>query len=64
MIKPKEGEGTERVHPAQLTAVILLIASAPLMSIFAGPLTEYAMAAATQLHNFNSNINAVLTGAR
>ncbi|MCJ8320407.1 MAG: monovalent cation/H+ antiporter subunit D [Colwellia sp.] len=51
-----------RVHPAQLTALIILIACAPLMSIFAGPLSEYAIGAATQLHDFNSNIKLILLG--
>jgi multicomponent K+:H+ antiporter subunit D len=48
------------VHPAQFLALLILISAAPLMSIFAGPLSEYAIGAATQLHDFNSNINAIL----
>ncbi len=52
----------ERVHPAQLVALIILVSGAPLMSIFAGPLSEYALGAATQLHNFSYNINAILSG--
>ncbi|WP_159821093.1 monovalent cation/H+ antiporter subunit D [Colwellia sp. 20A7] len=52
----------ERVHPAQLAALIILVASAPLMSIFAGPLSEYAIGAATQLHDFSNNINIILPG--
>lgn len=54
----------EHVHPAQLMALIILISSAPLMSIFAGPLSEYAVGAATQLHDFNNNINIVLSGGQ
>lgn len=60
--KATEGVGQERVHPAQLTALLILIACAPLMSVFAGPLTEYAAEAATQLHDFNSNIAVILSG--
>jgi len=64
-----EGEGVQssepqRVHPAQLLAVIILVSGAPLMSVFAGPLSEYAIGAATQLHDFNSNINLILSGGQ
>ncbi|GHE85768.1 monovalent cation/H+ antiporter subunit D [Thalassotalea profundi] len=52
----------ERVQPAELAALLILIVSAPLMSIFAGPLSEYAIDAATQLHDFNNNINIILSG--
>lgn len=51
-----------RVHPAQVIALIILVCAAPLMSIFAGPLSEYATGAATQLHDFNNNINVILSG--
>jgi multicomponent K+:H+ antiporter subunit D len=50
------------VHPAQAVALIILVSASPLMTIFAGPLSEYAIDAATQLHNFNSNINLILSG--
>jgi multicomponent K+:H+ antiporter subunit D len=43
-------------------ALIILISGAPLMSVFAGPLSEYAIGAATQLHDFNNNINLILSG--
>jgi multicomponent K+:H+ antiporter subunit D len=64
-----EGEVTKsgeqhRVHPAQLAALIILISGAPLMSLFAGPLSEYAMGAATQLHDFNNNIKVILLGGQ
>jgi multicomponent K+:H+ antiporter subunit D len=66
---PIKGEATQdseskRVHPAQLAALIILISAAPLMSVFAGPLSEYAIGAATQLHDFNSNINLILSGGQ
>ena len=51
-----------RVHPAQLAALIILISGAPLMTIFAGPLSEYAIGAASQLHDFNNNIKIILSG--
>jgi multicomponent K+:H+ antiporter subunit D len=57
-----EMAGQERIHPAQLVALILLISGAPLMSVFAGPLSEYAVGAATQLHDFNHNIKVILLG--
>ena len=50
------------VHPAQLAALIILIASAPIISIFAGPMSEYAIGAASQLHDFNNQINVILSG--
>jgi len=64
-----EGEAIDnaeqyRVHPAQLAALIMLIASAPLLSLFAGPLSEYALGAASQLHDVNSNINLILMGGK
>lgn len=54
----------ERVHPLQLAALIILISGAPLMTVFAGPLSEYAIGAATQLHDFNNNINVILSGVK
>jgi multicomponent K+:H+ antiporter subunit D len=60
--KATESSKQERVHPAQLVALIILISGAPLMSVFAGPLSEYAIGAATQLHDFKNNINLILSG--
>jgi multicomponent K+:H+ antiporter subunit D len=54
----------ERVHPAELVALIILVAGAPLMSIFAGPLSEYAIGAASQLHDFKNNTNIILSGGQ
>lgn len=54
----------KRVHSTQLIALLILVAAAPLMSIFAGPLSEYAIEAATQLHDYHSNINVVLSGGQ
>lgn len=62
--KVTESAVKERVHPAQLVALIILISGAPLMSVFAGPLSDYAMGAATQLHDFNNNINLILSGGQ
>lgn len=62
--KVPESVGQERVHPAQLIALIILISASPLMSIFAGPLSEYAIGAATQLHDFNYNIKVILSGGQ
>ncbi|KGJ96386.1 monovalent cation/H+ antiporter subunit D [Colwellia psychrerythraea] len=53
-----------RVHPAQLMALLILICGAPLMSIFAGPLSEYAIGAASQLHDFDNNIKIILAGGQ
>jgi multicomponent K+:H+ antiporter subunit D len=62
--KPFASGEQKRVHPAQLIAVLLLIACAPLMSFFAGPLSEYATAAAIQLHDVNTNINLIIPGGQ
>lgn len=59
-----EGAENQRIHPAQLTALIVLIVSAPLLSIFAGSISEYAIGAATQLHDFNDNIHLILPGGQ
>lgn len=62
--KSTPGASQERVHPAQLAALLILISCAPLISIFGGPLSEYAMGAATQLHDYNSNIQIILHGGQ
>jgi multicomponent K+:H+ antiporter subunit D len=54
----------ERVQPVQFVALLMLISVAPLMSIFAGTLTEYAIGAATQLHDFNGHIELILPGGQ
>jgi len=53
-----------RVQPVQLISVIILLCGAPLMSVFAGPLSEYAFGAANQLHDFNNAINVILSGGQ
>lgn len=57
-------QSTEKAHPAQIIAILTLITCAPLMVIFAGPLTDYALSAADSLHDFSSMTNAVLKGAK
>lgn len=54
----------DRVHPAQLIALIILIVSTPLMSIFAGQLTDYSIGAASQLHDSYNNINLIIPGGQ
>lgn len=41
--------GAERAHPVQLLAILLLLLSAPLLTVFAGPATEYAQRAANDI---------------
>ncbi|ATD05572.1 MULTISPECIES: monovalent cation/H+ antiporter subunit D [Pseudoalteromonas] len=57
-------QSAEKAHPAQIIAILTLITCAPLMVIFAGPLTDYALSAADSLHDFSSMTNAVLKGAK
>ncbi|MDK1313010.1 monovalent cation/H+ antiporter subunit D [Pseudoalteromonas ardens] len=52
----------ERAHPAQVCAVMLLVLCTPLMVIFAGPLSEYALLAAQELHDFTGLLQDVLGG--
>ncbi|GAA6172998.1 monovalent cation/H+ antiporter subunit D [Colwellia sp. KU-HH00111] len=52
------------VNLPQIIALLILIVAAPLMSIFAGPLSEYALGAASQLHDFNDNIDMILSGGQ
>jgi len=49
-----------RAHPAQLAAVLLLLASPVLLSLFAGPVTDLVIATAQQLHDVNGQIRGVL----
>lgn len=51
----------ECIHPMQLVALVMLVITTPLMSIFSGPLSDYVMGAATQLHDVNSHIKLILT---
>lgn len=47
--------GTDKAHPVQWAAIVLLLSAAPLLSIFAGPVTEYTARAAndvTDSHEF------------
>jgi len=62
----KLSENTERksVHPAQMAALLILVSTAPLMSLFAGPLSEYAIGAANQLHDFNHTIQTINPGGK
>lgn len=52
----------EHAKPMQVIALIGLLACSPLMVIFAGPISEYMIAAATQLHDISFGINMVLKG--
>ncbi|NOU52474.1 monovalent cation/H+ antiporter subunit D [Pseudoalteromonas sp. JBTF-M23] len=62
--KTADAAEQNRVHPAQYCALVMLLIASPLMVIFAGPLTEYALMTATELHNFANNLSVVLEGAQ
>ena len=51
---------TEKAHPVQLLAVMLLLAMPLLLSIFAGPVTQLTAATAQQLHDVHGQIGSVL----
>ena len=62
--KHQDSEPTEGVkaHPLQVTAIIALLVCSPLLVIFGGAVSEYMIAAATQLHDITGGINTVLGG--
>ncbi|TMP50209.1 monovalent cation/H+ antiporter subunit D, partial [Pseudoalteromonas sp. S1612] len=62
--KDKRSESAEYKNARSLQVIVIigLLACSPLMVIFGGPISEYMMAAATQLHDINGGINAVLKG--
>ena len=52
--------GPERVLPLQTFALVWLLLAAPLMVVFAGPLTELTFAAAEQLRDIQRSIAIIL----
>ena len=55
--------GPERVLPLQAFALTWLLLAAPLMVIFAGPLTELSFAAAEQMRDIQTSITIILGDA-
>ena len=62
--KDKKNENTdgENAHPLQVIIIVSLLACSPLMVIFGGPITDYMLGAAAQLHDISGGINAVIRG--
>lgn len=58
----KGGDSLEgaNAHPLQVVAIISLLACSPLMVGFAGPISDYMLATAVQLHDISGGINNVL----
>ncbi|MGO3299759.1 MAG: monovalent cation/H+ antiporter subunit D [Pseudoalteromonas sp.] len=58
----KGGDALEgaNAHPLQVVAIISLLACSPLMVGFAGPISDYMLATAVQLHDISGGINNVL----
>lgn len=50
----------ESAHTYEIAAIILLILGAPLLVIFGGPITDYVMQAAADLHNMNVSVHPLL----
>ncbi|ATC94077.1 monovalent cation/H+ antiporter subunit D [Pseudoalteromonas tunicata] len=50
----------ERAKPVQIAMVIVLLSCTPLMVVFAGPISEFTLATATQLHDVQGHVNAVI----
>ncbi|WP_166419159.1 monovalent cation/H+ antiporter subunit D [Pseudoalteromonas sp. Z1A8] len=62
--KDRKNENSDGVnaHPLQVIVIIGLLACSPLLVIFGGPISEYMLDAATQLHDISGGINAVIRG--
>jgi len=60
--KSSENADCASAHPLQVTVIIALLACSPLLVILGGPISEYMLNAATQLHDLSGGINAVLKG--
>lgn len=60
--KRSESPDCADANPLQVTVIIGLLACSPLLVIFGGPISEYMVGAATQLHDISGGINAVLKG--
>ena len=52
--------GTERAHPMQWAAIAILLAAAPLLTLFAGPATEYTDRAAQDVLNSNVFVQQII----
>ncbi|EAQ64094.1 NADH dehydrogenase subunit N [Marinomonas sp. MED121] len=50
----------EKAHPYEVTAIVLLILGAPLLVLFGGPMTEYVIQAAADLHNMDVSVYPLL----
>lgn len=50
----------EKAHPYEVTAIALLILGAPLLVLFGGPMTEYVIQAAADLHNMDVSVYPLL----
>lgn len=62
--KNKNSESAEsaNAHPLQVSVIIALLLCSPILVIFGGPISDYMIKAATQLHDISGGINAVLKG--
>lgn len=59
--KTESAEG-DNAHPLQVMIIVGLLACSPLLVVFGGPISEYMVSAATQLHDISGGINAVMKG--
>ena len=50
----------ETAAPLKIYVIIALLLCSPLMVIFSGPISEFTMAAAEQLHDVNNHVDTVL----
>ncbi|KEA64252.1 Na(+) H(+) antiporter subunit D [Marinobacterium lacunae] len=58
----REPDSCERVSRLQLVAVFLLLGMSPLLVIFGGPVSDFTLDTATQLHEMSRSVDALLPG--
>lgn len=57
---PNNKNAAEKAHPYEVIAIGLLVLAAPLLVMFAGPVTEYVTQAAADLHNMDVSVYPLL----
>jgi multicomponent K+:H+ antiporter subunit D len=58
----REKDACEPVPRLQLSAVFLLLATSPILVIFGGPITDFTLDTATQLHGLSRQLGPLLPG--
>lgn len=62
--KTQDNAEPVKAHKFQIAAVFIVLMGAPLLVVFAGDMSNYAIEAAKQLHDFSANTSVVLGEAK